>query len=252
MNPSPFSDSLAKKLLFYSLGVGAASAATSHAAVVTTVVGTTGANFQFNIQNTVAPNTTGGNGTIAFGTNEQFAIAASTGKGVNGRDTEVGASSNYLAQTQARTSGAATPQTRYYVLALGAGTTIGAGTGTFTQGTGGDGGYTRNYFNDATVGTPKGDWTAGKRAFVGFEILNPINGTTPLYFGFADITVNNFNNPTGGTAAYTLNGYAYNNTVGASITTFVIPEPASSTALLVAGAAGVAALRRRRQASSDA
>ncbi len=235
------SASLPEKLLFYSLGTAATTAATvaqtGSAAVVTTPGNTTAASntFYFNLQSAAESTTTSQGGF-------QLSTGASKAKAS-------GNSSNYLFETTSRSgpNGAATN----YVVELSSNTTISAGT--FTQnGTFNDysAGYSYNGNPVTGAGKQNGDWktssgTVPTRGFVGLEILG--GKTTPL-FGFADMTVNNYN----GTGTFNLNGFAYDPT-GASINTFTInavPEPGTTTALLVAGAAGVAALRRRKKVAA--
>ncbi|TWT47552.1 PEP-CTERM sorting domain-containing protein [Botrimarina hoheduenensis] len=72
-------------------------------------------------------------------------------------------------------------------------------------------------------------------AFLGLEF--PINGMS--HFGWIRVTIDN----AGGT--FVINDWAYNSTPGEGLLAGQIPEP-GSLGLLAAGAAGVAALRRRR------
>jgi hypothetical protein len=91
-----------------------------------------------------------------------------------------------------------------------------------------------------------GNWpTDGNPAYLGFEF----NSSGQDYTGWARIIANpgNFIFP----ESATLVDYAYNTTAGDSITAGAgeVPEP-SSLALFALGAAGIAALRRRRASRS--
>jgi hypothetical protein len=90
----------------------------------------------------------------------------------------------------------------------------------------------------ATGSSQFGAWAPGTRAYLGLKFDD---SGTPLY-GWADVQMNAYD-------SITLFGYAYQDD-GAPIHVpdiGTIPEP-STLALLALGAAGVAALRRRRQA----
>jgi hypothetical protein len=110
---------------------------------------------------------------------------------------------------------------------FGVGAIIGPGTGFQSPGAG---------FSD--LGPTFGNWAAGGQGFLGLLIRDASGAnTTDVFYGFADITVNP-------DYSITLNGFAYENVRGQSITTFTpVPEP--SSLVLVAGA-GLIAWRRRR------
>jgi hypothetical protein len=96
---------------------------------------------------------------------------------------------------------------------------------------------TKTLYDEANPGNF--DWNVGARGFLGLRVN--LGGTT--HYGWADVGINrvgadSFN--------HTLYGYAYEDTPGMEIAAGAIPEP-STAALLVAGAAGVASMRRRRQ-----
>ena len=111
------------------------------------------------------------------------------------------------------------------------------------------------YANSSGTSGTDGDWKAGDTGYLGLEITS---GGTTLY-GWAHVTLNSLppapTVPPAGTEAvgtnattgyFTLLGYAYDDS-GASIAAGAVPEPKSTVALLVAGAAGAAALHRRRK-----
>lgn len=233
MKPTLSPDSFAQKLLFYGIGVGALSAATGQAAVVSAPVGQTGSTFYFTLQNTTASTTAPANSnSFEFYNNTSKSLATNSTNGTP----PTGSGTNYLFATESKPG--PNSKATNYVLKLGVGTTIGSQTfnasGTFNNY------YPGSTFMGTTIpaGAKNGDWKPGNQGFVGLEITD---GSGGVHYGFADLTFNSV----GGT--YTFNGLAYQTTAGAAITTFAIPEPGSTTALLVAGAAGAAALRARRR-----
>ncbi len=88
------------------------------------------------------------------------------------------------------------------------------------------------------LGPTYGNWTPG-RGYLGLTIRDA-SGSSPsdVFYGYADLTVN-------ADYSITLNGFAYENVRGASITAAPVPEPASY-GLLALGLLGVAAAVRRR------
>jgi hypothetical protein len=82
------------------------------------------------------------------------------------------------------------------------------------------------------------DWNVGDRGFVGLRVS--LNGN--IHYGWADISIN----AVGTSFNHTLYGYAYEDVAQATILAGAVPEP-STALLLVAGAAGAASIRRRRE-----
>lgn len=111
---------------------------------------------------------------------------------------------------------------------FGAGASIGPGTGYQSPGAG----YT-------DLGPTFGNWADGGRGFLGLTLRDPTGtSSSDIFYGFADITVND-------DYSVTLNAFAYESVRGAAISTFLspVPEPASA-ALLALGLAGVLGLAR--------
>jgi hypothetical protein len=136
--------------------------------------------------------------------------------------------------------GQITPATQY-VLRLSSGTTIGS---SLTFSAQNNYSYFNNYYPGGGPfgsGAKAGDWKPGDRGFIGLTILI---GATTVY-GWADITLNNLDGVN--TGVYTVHSMAYEDS-GASILAGQIPEP-SAIALLIAGAVGVLALKRRHAKS---
>jgi hypothetical protein len=104
------------------------------------------------------------------------------------------------------------------------------------------------YFNSFGVtaspngpqGNGAGAWFNGTRGFVGLQL----NISGQIYYGWLDVMTNNFTN--GAPGAFTIFGYAYNNTPNTPIAAGVIPEP-SSLMLCAAGAIALALLRKRKR-----
>ncbi len=83
-------------------------------------------------------------------------------------------------------------------------------------------------------------WTLGQRGYVGLGLYD----TAGVHYGWADITINNLD-------SFILFAYGYETLVNEPITTPpLVPEPATSTLMMVAGASGLLALRQRRKAQS--
>lgn len=83
------------------------------------------------------------------------------------------------------------------------------------------------------------DWSVGSRGFLGLQI-NLLGNT---HYGWADVSIN----PAGvNSFNHTLYGYAFEDVASTAILAGAVPEPSMAT-LLVAGAAGVASMRRRRR-----
>jgi PEP-CTERM motif-containing protein len=127
-----------------------------------------------------------------------------------------------------------------YALRLGSGSTIGSNLGFSGQ----NYSFFNNYypgFMTTPPGAGNGNWKPGDEGFLGLTIT--IGGNT--VYGWADVTLNNLNGNSPG--VFTLHGLAYEDS-GAAIQAGAVPEP-SAIALLVAGAAGVLALKRRKAKS---
>ncbi len=84
---------------------------------------------------------------------------------------------------------------------------------------------------------PNAEFNTASGAFIGLEF--PIGGVS--HFGWVRVTVDN------AAGSFVINDWAYNSTPGAGLLAGQVPEP-TSLGLLAAGAAGVAAMRRRQAA----
>lgn len=235
------SSDLAQKLFFYGLGAGAATLAAASSANATIYysgpLSFSGSSFSFDLENTAAP-------TINPATGADFTLTSSIKSSATNKISTSGAGSGVVAENRSNNNNG----TATYALKLAAGDTIGSNR-SFISGS--------PYFNTLPLsargaGTDAlaGDWLPGDRGFVGLTII--LDGTGEagpgaagtLVYGWADVTVNNFDGT--GLGRYTLNGYAYESD-GGSIPAGAVPEP-STVALLIAGAAGVEVMRRRRNA----
>jgi hypothetical protein len=90
-----------------------------------------------------------------------------------------------------------------------------------------------------------GNWHVGDHGFLGLTFL--FNGMT--VYGWADVTLNNVNGNSPG--VFTLSGLAFEDSgaaiaAGATGSGNTVPETGNTLALLVIGAAGVLALKRRQ------
>lgn len=218
------SPSFGQKLVNYGLAAGAASLATSAKADIqySGPLNFSGNTIYFDLQNTVPPSMTPDPAT------HDFILSANSTK----MKASVGSYGTSAGMVVGETRGAAFP--RPYALQLNAGTTIGSGSGFATYG------FFNNNYAGGTLpaGEGLGDWTFGERGFVGMSIQ--INAQT--VYGWADVQFNNYDGS--GVGSFTLFGYAYEDN-GMSIAAGAVPEP-STFALLAAGAAGVAFLKRRK------
>lgn len=84
---------------------------------------------------------------------------------------------------------------------------------------------------------PSAEFNTATGAFIGLEF--PINATS--HFGWVRVTIDN------AAGTFVINDWAYNSVPGQGLMAGQIPEP-TSLGMLAAGAAGVAAMRRRRAA----
>lgn len=220
------SRSLPQKLALYGLGVSAASFASSAKAdiVYSGPVEFTGNTIFYDLENVAPPAMTGD------ATNHDFELSIKKAK-----------PSSFDNSTNAATSGYTDSVTRgmnssSYAIKHSAGDTIG-NSGNFAQSP-----FLQNDYPGGTfpAGEDLGDWHPGDRGFLGLKLVVG----TDTFYGWADVTLNNLDGS--GDGAFTLHGYAYDNTAGTAIEAGAVPEP-STIALLVAGAAGVVALKRRKK-----
>ena len=247
MKNAPSSD-LAQKLFFYGLGAGAATLAAASSARATIYysgpISFSGNGVTFDLESTASPvqnPSMGGDFTLTGSTSPKSSVNKISTSGATG--------TGVASATRNDNEGG----TANYALKLAAGDTIGSNR-TFLGGS--------PYFNTLPGITARGggtdalagDWVAGDRGFVGLTIILDGSGEAgpgaagTTVFGWADVTINNFDGT--GIGRYTLNGYAYE-ADGSAIPAGAIPEP-STIALLIAGAAGVEVMRRRRNARKAA
>ena len=219
------SRALSQKLALYGLGIGAASLASSAEAdiVYSGPVELSGNTIYFDLQNTAVPSAS-----TTSVTGDDFEMKGNTSKS-KAKIYNAGTYNSSIAYSQRG------PANRDYALRLSMGDTIGSQSFSLNA-----------YFQDNYAGgtEPKGyglgDWNAGDRGFVGLRLT--INGNS--YFGWADVTLNNLDGS--GPGVFTLHDFAFDNVAGDMIQAGQIPEP-STVALLIAGAAGVLALKKRKQ-----
>jgi len=219
------SSSLSQRLVLYGLGAGAASVAASHADAAILYSGKleySGNNIHFDLQNVVPPSS-------SFMPQDDFKLASKTSKGKAKLITEgsYGYNPSFVGLMQPNGP---------YIDRLVAGETIG-NSSNFYQGLG----YFDGPFN-------YGEWVPTERGFIGLRLT--INGQN--YFGWADVT---FWNLTGEQPVFTLHSYAINLTPNESINAGQTKkrrrhEVVSPLVLLLAGASGVTALKRRRKKAS--
>jgi hypothetical protein len=232
MNLKP-TRSLSQKLALYSVGVGAASLATGAKADFSVYSGpdVSGNTIHFDLQNSVPPsNSLGAPG-------HDFELQSKTSKSKAKIYNEMGSTYNPLIASQNR-QGPGMMSTRAYAFKLNAGDTIGGQTfvnNAFLQDE-----YAPPPMSTAIPGYGLGDWHPSDRGFLGLRLT--INGNN--YYGWADVTLNNLDGT--GPGVFTLHGYAFDLTAGEQITAGQVPEP-GTVALLVAGAAGMVALKKRRK-----
>jgi hypothetical protein len=216
---------LGQKLVLYGIGAGAASLALpADADIVWSGPVEFSANqIFFDLQNVSPPST-------VFDPNHDFNLQSKVTKGSKAANYSAGVNSGY-------TMGDIRGPGRRYAFQLPAGAVIGSG-GTFLGYA-----YLQNYYAGGPYTGPGlglGDWMPGDRGFLGLRLV--VGADT--FFGWADVTLNNLDGSAPG--VFTLHSYAYEDVAGTSILTGAVPEP-SAIALLVAGAAGVLALKRRKK-----
>jgi hypothetical protein len=252
MNTS--SRNLSQRLVLYGLGAGAVTVASQAEAVVKSgPVDFSGDTIHFDLQNVTPPST-------SSMSNDDFAMKSNCSKSkakIKGEGSLCPA------------IGAVIRYSRAYANRLSGNEAI--GTQSF---------YQTAYFNDVNSGSPDtggndaGDWHPGDRGFLALRII--INGDA--FYGWADVTLNNLDcdGP-----VFTLNRYAFNTDPNEIILAGEVkirknrrkkhdhipapsnactsvaanPTPASdhvaaaAIGLLIAGAAGVTTLKKRRKAS---
>lgn len=219
------SPALTGRLAIYGLSAGAVSLATEAQAdiVYSGPLSLSGNSIYFDLENVVPPSNSLSNPQhdfhLSIKTSKSKASIQSYGLNISG---------GALSATRG-------PYLNSYALRLTGGETIGSG-GSFNSYAFFNNTYGGGFF---PPGFGLGDWSPGDRGFVGLRLT--ISGMDR--FGWADVMFNNYNGS--GSGAFTLFGYAYEND-GSPIAAGAIPEP-SSIALLITGAAGVAALKKRRK-----
>jgi PEP-CTERM motif-containing protein len=228
---------LSHKLALYSLGVGAASLASAAKADFAVYSGpdVDGGTIHFDLQNSIPPasNTTGTLG-------HDFELQSKTSKSKAKIYNEAGSMYSSSVLFTNRTGTGPNMAVRPYALRLNMGDTIGGvgqtfGTYAFLQNE-----YVPPVGSTANPGYGLGDWEPGDRGFLALRLT--IGGSN--YYGWADVTLNNLNGNAPG--VFTLHGYAFDLTPGEPTTAGQVPEP-GTVALLVAGAAGMVALKKRRK-----
>jgi PEP-CTERM motif len=217
---------LGQKLVLYGIGAGAASMAVPADADIiwSGPVEFSGNTIFYDLENVVPPSA------IPDSANHDFELNLRKKK-----------ASNYDVSSNGTTVGSTDSATRgmysfSYAIRHNSGDTIGSG-GNFASYAFLQNAYPGGYFDP---GEGLGDWNPGDRGFLGLSLV--VGGNT--YFGWADVTLNNLDGT--GIGAFTLHSYAYENVADTSILAGAVPEP-GTIALLVAGAAGVLALKRRQK-----
>lgn len=223
------SQTLAQRLVVYGLGAGAVSAASSADARViwSGPVEMSGNTIHFDLQNMVRPGAT-------FATNDDFVMKSDTSK------------SKAKIKSEGPYSGSIAGNIRNgrpYAFKLRTGQSIGS-----------QNFYSTAYFNDFNAGPPDdtfgfgaGDWRPGQRGFVALRLS--INGNN--FYGWADVTLRTL---TGAGPVFTLHSYAFqdspNQTIAAGQKKDARRGRAAAIGLFIAGASGVATLRRRKKSLS--
>ena len=218
--PSP---SLSQRLVLYGLGAGAASVAVSHADAAILYSGPvefSGNDIHFDLQNVVPPSS-------SFMPQDDFKLASKPSKGKAKIITEGSYRPAFVGLIQPNGP---------YIDRLVAGQVIGS-TSNFYDGLG--------YFDGPNN---HGEWLAPERGFIGLRLtINEKN-----YFGWADVTLVSITDEE--EPVFILHSYAINLKAGQSIKagqTRKRNEVVSPLVLLLAGASGVTALKRRKKKSSN-
>jgi hypothetical protein len=219
---------LPQRLVIYGLGAGAASIASQAdgAILYSGPVEFSGNTIHFDLQNVVPPSS-------SFNSHDDFKMKSNT--------------STFVAKITGESVYSYSPNvvgfTQFghnYVSKLLLNQTIGGASNFYYYG------YFRgsNHF---------GQWSPGERGFIGLRLtINHIN-----YFGWADVTLNNLNGV--GRPVFTLHGYAFKLEPNESILAGQKVEGGKKKGrgevvapilLLLAGASGIAALKRRKKEAS--
>ena len=239
MNLSPSSS---KRLLQYGLGIGAAAAAgtlptTTQADIVYTPGQLTSSPLYFDLDPAAGSTTTVSSSAFAAA---DFRLVDNSFLSSNGQKPII--TSYGTNGTNALESATRGTYNDSYALRLGAGATIG---GAAIFNTSSSNVYFNNTANNNYLkGQALGDWTPGTSGYLGLRLANNSASTAGPFYGWAFVTLN-----AAGSSEFTVNGFAYDTVAGEAIQAGAVPEP-NSVLLLIAGAAGVTALRARRKAQA--
>jgi hypothetical protein len=247
------STSLSQRLVLYGIGAGAVTAAVAarhpnNHIKYSGPLEFSGNTIHFDLQNVTPPSS-------SFTSGDDFTMKSDCSQS----KAKIKGEGNYSPEI-----GAVLRYSRPYAFRLQSGQTI--GTQQF---------YSSAYFNDIDNGDGSGhnagDWQPGQRGFLALRITVDCNN----YYGWADVTLNNLDC---NTPVFTLHAYAINTEPNESIaagekkerkrhrsfpaptcsptptptpTPTPIPSAGAAIALLIAGASGVTALKKRQKSSSS-